>query len=293
MSTNRLIVVLGPTASGKSDLSVQIAKKIRGEIVSADSRQVYRGMDLGTGKITKKEMCGIPHHLLDVVSPNTDFSAEKYKKKALCAIREIWRRKKIPVLCGGTGFYIDTVVSGAEFPKVPPNKSLRTKLSEKSAKELFRELQKLDPLRAKSIDRENKARLIRAIEIAKALGKVPLLATSPIDAEVIYIGIKKPREELKRRIAVRLDKRIRQGMLKEMEHLHANGVSWKRMESFGLEYRWGARHLQGKISKADFRENLLRDINRYAKRQMTWFKRNRNIHWVENFKEGMRYIDFK
>lgn len=285
MSTNRLIVVLGPTASGKSDLAVEIAKKIGGEVISADSRQVYRGMDLGTGKITKKEMRGIPHHLLDVVSPNTDFSAEKYKAKALRAMKDIWRRKKIPVLCGGTGFYIDAVVSGAEFPKVPPNKALREKLSKKSAEELFQELRKLDPQRAKGIDKKNKARLVRAIEIAKKLGKVPSLTTNPIEAEIAYIGIKKPREELRRRIALRLEKRIRQGMLKEMERLHASGVSWKRMESFGLEYRWGARYLQRKASKEEFRENLLRDINRYAKRQMTWFKKNKEIKWIKTTKE--------
>lgn len=290
MSTNRIIVVLGPTASGKSDLAVQIAKKSNGEVISADSRQVYRGMDLGTGKITKAEMRGVPHHLLDIVSPKTDFSAEKYKAKAIRAIRDIWRRKKTPILCGGTGFYIDAVISGTEFPKVSPNKVLREKLSKQSAEELFRELRKLDPKRARDIDRKNKARLIRAIEITKALGKVPSLRTNPIDAEVVYIGIKKPREELKRRIAVRLEKRIHQGMLKEMEHLHASGVSWKRMESFGLEYRWGARYLQKKISKEEFQENLLRDINRYAKRQMTWFKRNRSIHWVENKEETSIFI---
>ena len=169
----KLIVVLGPTASGKTDLSIKLAKKLGGEIVSADSRQIYKGMDIGTGKVTKKEMRGIPHHLLDVASPRARFSAAHYQKMALKAIGKTYKRGKIPFLVGGTGFYIQAVTEGLVLPEVKPDWKLRKKLEKKSNKELFLMLLKLDKKRAKAIDRDNPRRLIRAIEIAKKIGAVP------------------------------------------------------------------------------------------------------------------------
>jgi tRNA dimethylallyltransferase len=276
----KIIVILGQTATGKSDFAVQIAKKVGGEIISADSRQVYKGMDLGTGKITKKEMQGVPHHLLDVVSPKKVFSVSDFKKLADKKIEEIIKRGHVPIICGGTGFYIDAVIDGAILPEVEPNKKLRTTLEKKSAEQIYVMLQKLDKTRSKDIDAKNKVRLIRAIEIAKALGKVPKVKKVEKYA-VMKIGLALPDEVLKERIRTRLLSRIKKGMLREIKNLHDSGVSWKRMNDLGLEYRYGALYLQGKLSKQEMIEKLNTEIWHYAKRQKTWFKRGKNTTWID------------
>lgn len=289
MKKEKILVILGPTATGKSDVAVKIAKKLNGEIISADSRQVYKGMNLGSGKITKPEMKGIPHHLLDVVSPNSRFSVAKYKELAEKAIEKITEKGKTPVICGGTGFYIDTVINNISFPEVPPNFSLRKKLSKKSAETLFEMLKKLSPSRAKNIDKHNKIRLIRAIEIAKKLGTVPKIEKTPSKYDVIYVGLDLPDKELKKRIEKRLLKRIKLGMIQEVRNLQKQGVSWKRLESFGLEYRETAKYLQGKITKNEMIENLKRDIWQFVKRQRTWFKKNKKIKWFNSRKTRKIY----
>lgn len=277
----KIIVILGQTATGKSDFAVGVAKKFNGEIISADSRQVYKGMDLGTGKITKKEMRGIPHFMLDIVSPkNKTFSVSDYQKLAKRKIGEILKKRKIPVICGGTGYYIDSIIKNISFPEVPPNKKLREQLSLKTTDYLFKYLEKIDAERAVNIDKNNRVRLIRAIEIASALGKVPKTDNSGSPFDTIKIGIAFPGEKLKERIYIRLIKRIKMGMLKEMERLHKEGVSWKKMESFGLEYRYSAFYLQGKISKEEMIEKLFSQIWHFAKRQNTWFKRDKEIIWI-------------
>lgn len=286
----KIIVILGPTSSGKSDIAVSIAKKSNGEIISADSRQVYKGMDLGTGKITKKEMLGIPHHLLDVANPKTIFSVEKYKKLAEKKIEEILKKNKTPIICGGTGFYIDSIVKNILLPQVKPNKKLRKELEKKSAEQLFKILQKLSPSRAQNIDSKNKVRLVRAIEIAKALGKVPEVKELPSKYEFILIGIDLPDEILKERIKIRLQKRLKAGMLKEVQNLNKNGVSWKRLESFGLEYRNCALFLQNKITKEQMIKNIEKESFQYVKRQRTWFKREKKIKWFGNIKEILNYL---
>jgi len=275
----KIIIVLGPTATGKSDIAVQIAKKVDGEIISADSRQVFKGMDLGSGKITKKEMCGIPHYLLDIAKPNTIFSVAKYKELADKAIEKIISKGKTPIICGGTGFYIDSIIKNITLPKVRLNKKLRSKLEKLSAEKLFEMLKKLSPTRAKNIDKFNKVRLIRAIEIAKTLGDVPEIIEGPKKYDFILIGLDTKDNVLKERIEKRLLKRIKLGMIKEISRLHKQGVSWKRLESFGLEYRETAKYLQGKITREQMIENLKNDIWHFVKRQRTWFKRNKNIKW--------------
>jgi tRNA dimethylallyltransferase len=283
----KIIVVLGPTSSGKSDIAVYVAKKFNGEIISADSRQVYKGMDLGTGKITKKEMLGIPHHLLDVANPKTIFSVEKYKKLAEKKIDEILKKNKTPIICGGTGFYIDSIVRNILLPQVKPNKKLRKELENKTTEELYKILQKLSPSRAKNIDSKNKVRLIRAIEIAKALGNVPEIKELPSKYEFVLIGIDLPDEVLKERIKIRLQKRLKAGMLKEVKNLNKNGVSWKRLESFGLEYRNCALFLQNKITKEQMIKNIEKESFQYVKRQRTWFKREKKIRWFEKDKKDI------
>ena len=172
---NKVIVILGPTASGKSDVAIKLAQKYDGEIISADSRQIYRGMDIGTGKVTLAEQKMAVHHLLDVVSPNDEFNISHFKKLAGKMIDDILKRGKLPIICGGTGFWIKSVVDNVELPEVKPDLDLRKKLDKESAEKLFLILKKLDPERAKNIDAKNKVRLIRAIEIYKKLGKVPAI----------------------------------------------------------------------------------------------------------------------
>lgn len=285
-----LIAVVGPTSSGKSDVAVLLAKTFGGEVVSADSRQVYRGLNIGTGKITKKETRGIPHHLLDVASPTRRFSAASYQKKAWRAVKSIWHRGNLPIICGGTGFYVDTLLKGLALPKVKPDKALRRVLEKKSADELFKMLRVLDPKRAETIDRHNPRRLVRAIEIAKAFGRVPTTQFKPKIApeHILTIGISLPDKKLKKNIHVRLQKRMAMGMISEAERLHQGGLSWKRFEELGLEYRFLARYLEKKISKQEMLSQLETAINQYAKRQNTWFRRDKSIVWVKNAKEAAR-----
>lgn len=279
-SRPKIVAIVGPTASGKSDLAVVLALKFAGEVISADSRQVYRGMDIGTGKITETEMQGVPHHLLDVADPMSVLSVGQYKLLADRSIQEITARGHLPILCGGTGFYIQAVTEGLVLPEVPPNPQLRKELSSESTVALYAMLQRLDPERADRIDHKNPHRLIRAIEIAKTLGKVPpLMATTPY--ETIYIGITLDDTLLKERIHRRLIDRVNGGMIEEMERLHQEGVSWDRMEELGLEYRYGARYLNGKIDKETMLRELELEIIHYAKRQYTWFRKNTQIHWVD------------
>lgn len=288
----KIVVILGPTASGKSDLGIKLSKKFNGEIISADSRQVYMGMNIGTGKITKKEQQSIRHHLLDMANPKKIFTVSDFKKLGEKAINDIVSRNKLPVVVGGTGFYIDTLVYDLNLPQVPPNKSLRSGLNRLTAEQLFHKLKNLDPRRAKTIDRYNKHRLIRALEIIDSIGKVPVLNTKyetlNTRYNVLWLGLKP--KNLEERIKERLDKRLRQGMVKEVKSLLKKGVSKKRLNDFGLEYKWVSQYINNKIDYGEMHEGLLRDIIKYSKRQMTWFKRNKEIHWVKNQKQAERLI---
>lgn len=275
----KIITVVGPTASGKSDLAVEIALQIGGEVISADSRQVYRGLDIGSGKITKFEMRRVPHHLLDVADPKKQFSVVQYRQHAIVAITDILARGKVPIICGGTGFYIDALVGSIVIPEVPPNKMLRAQLGKKNATQLFLILQKLDPRRAGDVDAQNPVRLIRAIEIARSIGSVPRLEERPPSWDVLQIGIKTDKEKLREKISLRLTKRMRKGMLAEGRRLHAHGLSWKRMRALGLEYRALADILTKSSLRPDIEQRLITEICQYAKRQMTWFKRTKTIKW--------------
>jgi tRNA dimethylallyltransferase len=277
----KVLVVLGPTATGKSALAVSLAKKLGGEVISADSRQVYKGMDLGTGKITKKEMSGVKHYLLDITDPNKYFSVVRYKQLAEKAIQEIINKHKLPIICGGTGFYIDSVIKNIEFPDVEPNQKLRKSLHKKSTDELFSMLKRLSPSRAKSIDKNNKVRIIRAIEIAKKLGEVPKMIQSQTPYNPIFIGLDLPDAELKKKIHIRLFARVKAAMINEVKKLHKDGVNWKRLESFGLEYGYIALYLQNKMSKEEMLKKLETEIWHFAKRQRTWFRRNEEIRWFK------------
>ena len=277
----KVIAVVGPTASGKSALAVEIARLVNGEIISADSRQVYTGLDIGTGKVTKREMLGVPHYMLDVINPKRAMSVVQYERLATRAVQDILKRGKVPIVCGGTGQYIDAVLTSASFPEVPPNAKLRKELEKLSTEKLFKKLAKLDPVRAETIDAKNPRRLIRAIEIATSLGSVPERAPATERYDTLYIGLALPKEELAERIHKRLLARMRQGMLAEAKYLHEQGLSWKRMESLGLEYRFLAQFLQNKISKEELLDLLEIAIRQYSKRQIVWFNRNEKIKWFQ------------
>lgn len=287
MKKEKIIVVLGPTASGKSDLAVELAKKFNGEIISADSRQVYKELDIGSGKITKKEMKNIPHYLLDVVSPKSVFTVSQFKNKSDKVIQDILKRGKTPIIAGGTGFYIQSIVDNIVLPEVKPNLKLRKELEKKSVDELAKILKKMDKNRAGEIDLKNPRRLIRAIEIATELGKVPKFSTNSNwvavggEFEVLQIGIKTDDDILKDRIASRFEKRVKAGIVKEAEGLHKNGLSWKRMNEIGLAHKYIALYLQDKMTKSEMIENSIREEWQYAKRQKTWFKRDSRIKWFE------------
>ena len=280
-SKPKVIVILGQTAAGKSAYAVKLAKKVGGEVISADSRQVYKGLNLGTGKITKKEMHGVPHHLLDVANPKRQFSVSEYKILGEKAIKEILKRGHTPIVCGGTGFYIEALIDGIIYPEVQPNKKLRVMLDKKSIETLFKLLKKIDPLRAKTIDQKNKVRLVRAVEIAKALGKVPKLKKE-IKYDTEFIGLSVSEKELKKRIHKRVIERLKKGMLNEARSLHKNGLTYKWMNELGFEYRSMSHHLQGKITKEEMISQLEKATWQYAKRQKTWFKRDTRIRWIKN-----------
>lgn len=305
-STNKtkVIVILGPTSSGKSAVAIFLAKKFDGEIISADSRQIYRDMDLGTGKVegewreiqkdSKAKAFyseGIPHHLLDFRSPRGEYNISHFKKDCELKIKEVAARGKLPIICGGTGFWIDAIVSGFVLPEVKPDNDLRNKLENKTTQFLIKKLQKLDTNRAKEIDQKNRVRIIRAIEIAIKLGKVPKLTSkqNPL-FEFLQIGIDWPQKVLDEKIKKRLDNRWQAGMTFEVENLKQKyKLSWKKIQSFGLGYFWIPLFIKQKITEDELKERVFIAERGYAKRQRTWFSKNKDIIW-ENEQMNIKQI---
>lgn len=286
----KIVAIYGPTSSGKSALAVQLAKKFHGEVLSADSRQVYRGLNIASGKVTKKEMSGVSHYLLDVASPKRIFAAEEYQKLSRKVILSILKKRKLPIIAGGTGFYLDTALDGSILPAVPANPALRKKLEKKSCDELYKELNRLDPRRATTIDRFNKRRLIRALEIIHVTKKPVPVVQKKSTYDVLKIGIAVPFPDLKKRIAHRLRARFRKGLISEIDKLHKQGVSWQRLNELGLECRYVSFYLRGLLDKKEMEQKLEKEIVRYAKRQMTWFKNNPEIIWIKNKKEAEKNV---
>jgi tRNA dimethylallyltransferase len=290
MARPHIIVVLGPTASGKTSLAVRLSKKFSGEVVSADSRQIYRHLDIGTGKTTKKEMAGIAHYCIDIADPKKIFSVDEYRRAAEAAITNIYARGKIPIIAGGTGFYIDAILYGTTYPIVPPDWKLRARLEKHKTQTLFRELQKLDPRRAAAIDSNNRRRLIRAIEIIKKAGWIPTL-TKKRRFDALIIGIKTNPALLRKKITKRLAGWFRVGLVDEVKNLHEKyKLSWKRLEEIGLDYRIVALYLQKKLLKKEMVQKTDTEIWHYAKRQMTYFKKMENVHWVTSAQSAEKLV---
>jgi tRNA dimethylallyltransferase len=280
----RLVVVLGPTACGKSALGIALAQRFNGEIVSADSRQVYRGLDIGTAKVTREEQELVPHHLLDIADPREVYTVAQFQRDAIAAINDILQRGHQPFLVGGSPHYIQAVVDNLEIPHIAPQPELRAQLEARPLDELLAQLAALDPQSAATIDRKNPRRVIRALEVCLVSG-IPYSQQRRV-ADPLYrcllLGIEWPREVLYQRIDARVDERMRQGMVQEVQGLLEQGVSHERLEALGLEYRFTSRWLRGEFKSEDeMVERLKYAIHDFTRRQMTWFRKDKRIVWVE------------
>jgi tRNA dimethylallyltransferase len=278
-----LITILGPTATGKTRVGVQAASALGGEIISADSRQVYRRMNLGTGK-DLEEFGEIPYHLIDIMEAGKEFSVFDYQRSFFQVFDRIRARGKMPILVGGTGLYLESVLRGYQFREVPESEELREELSNLTKEELKEQLKKINPALHNTTDLTDPQRLIRAIEIASfSTAKQPPGGKRP-DLVPIVFGIKWERDILRQRISTRLKERLNQGMIEEVKKLHEAGLSFDQLDYYGLEYRYVVLYLKGKLNRNDMVQKLNSAIHRFAKRQETWFRRmERNgitIRWV-------------
>ena len=270
----QIIAAIGPTASGKSDFAVNLAQKVNGEIISADSRQIYKGLDIGTGKITKEEMKGIKHYMLDICDIGEDFSVAKYVEIALPIIEDCLSRGKTPILCGGTGQYIHAILYKTTFPKVLANEKLRNDLEKKSIGELFLMLKEKDETRANNIDKNNKVRLIRALEILSELKEIPQITsdTPRFNFHIHNMDIKN--EIIKERITERLEKRLKIGLLDEVKNVLSMDLEKIKLEHLGLEYVELGKYIKGETTLENAKEILITKSYQYAKRQKTWNKKH-------------------
>ena len=279
-----LFVILGTNASGKSELGIRLASHLGGEVVSADSRQVYRGLDLGSGKITPAQAGTVKHHLIDVADLCDYYSLAEYQRAAYRAIDSISEAGKRPLLVGGTGLYLSAIIEGYELVDVPPNDPLRAELEGLPLPQLAERLEQSDPNAAGRIDKSNRRRLIRAIEIAAA-GRPDAAARKRAPRyNCLQLGLTWPREILEQRIEKRLRERLASGLIDEVAGLRSRGVSDARLDKLGLEYRYIARHLRGELATLDdLTHELGIAIRQFAKGQLTWFKRDRRIIWLDPF----------
>ncbi len=305
MKNNKIICIVGPTASGKTSLSIKLAKALRGEIVSGDSMQIYKGMDIGTAKPTEEEQEGVIHHMLSVVSPFENFSVARYVEEASHAIDDILSRGKVPIVVGGTGLYIDSLVSGREFAARREDETLKKELLElyekQGAAALHKILEKLDPERAEQIHENNIKRVIRAIEVCKTTGKTisghdEETKKVPPRYDAAYVGILfDDREKLYERINLRVDMMMGSGLLREVKTLLDSGVPSDSTAMQAIGYKELCSYFSGERSLEEAVEDIKSASRRYAKRQMTWFKRNKSIKWVspdfeENFSDLLQYL---
>lgn len=299
MSTLKpLIVILGPTASGKTELSIKLARKFNGEIINADSRQIYKELDIGTGKIesqkfVKSKVCKVKDsiHMIDIVAPNQKFSLSQYKKLAVNKIKEIQKRDKIPFLVGGTGLYLSSIVDNLKIPKVPANEKIRVELEKLNSEELFEKLKKIDLKSAEIIGENNKRKLIRALEVYKITGKPFSLQQTKgkILFDVLQIGVKMDREKLYKKIDQRVDKMIEMGLVEEVKNL-IKKYSFDLPAMSGIGYKEISLYLQNKIALAKAIQKIKFRTHQYARRQMTWFRKNKNIKWIEKREEAEELI---
>ncbi len=303
MTKDKLIILAGPTASGKTAVSVDLAKRIGGEIISADSMQIYRGMDIGTAKITADEMQGVKHYLINVSDPKEDFNIVKFQNMVKCSIEEIKKNGHIPILVGGTGFYIQSIIYDINFDKEDDNGSIRKVLEEEydkmGADFMYEKLKKIDNISAENIHKNNKKRIIRAIEyflINNALisehNELQRKKTSPYDFRFFVLNPK--RDILYDRINKRVDKMVERGLVDEVKSLIESGLSIDNISMQGIGYKEIVEYLEGNIPLDKAVENIKQNTRHMAKRQVTWFKRERDVIYIDpfEFENNEKIVDY-
>jgi len=289
MASN-LVVILGPTASGKTRLAVRLARAMGSEVISADSRQVYRGMDIGTGKDLdeyRPDGVAVPYHLIDICDPQEEFSVFEFQRLFYDCYVRLRTRGIVPVLVGGTGLYIDSVLKGYDMREVSEDRSLRAELAGADDQTLAERLKAALPRLHNTTDLADRGRLIRAIEIAEAAQDGRSQEEETVRPEIVplVIGVRWDRAELRRRITRRLQERLAAGLIGEVAHLHEAGIGWERLDAFGLEYRYVSLYLRGILDEKQMVAQLNTRIHQFAKRQETWFRRMERqgtpIHWID------------
>ncbi|HBB37939.1 MAG: tRNA dimethylallyltransferase [Candidatus Magasanikbacteria bacterium GW2011_GWD2_43_18] len=294
----KLIVVLGPTAAGKTAWALRLAQELNGEIIGADSRQIYKKMDVGTAKpegewrrngLRRSFMVGdIPHHIIDIIDPGKRFSVAEFRDKAVKYVKLIHKSKKIPIVVGGTGLYISSLVDNLHIPRVSPNRKLRQSLEEKSIEDLFALFERMDPEGAQTIDRNNKRRLLRALEVCILSGEpfsVQKKKGEPL-FDVLQIGVSVSKDELYRRIEKRVDTMIKLGLVKEVEQLLKQKYAWHLPSMSGVGYRQFQEYFEQGKDLDECIALLKRDTRRFARRQLTWFRRDDRITWCSTYEEA-------
>ena len=298
---NHLLVIIGPTATGKTKLSIQLANKLEGEIISADSRQVYRGLDIGTGKDLDEYKYSdkpIPYHLIDIADPMEEYNVAQFQKDFYRVFSDIMDRNKLPILCGGTGFYIKAVLMNFQLPTVGPDKKLRQELETWKLEDLIHGLDKISPGASAKTPVDTKRRVIRSIEVemnrGKGRGEIKN-QKSKIQTSLV-LGTDYPREIIRERITFRLHQRLENGMIEEVELLLQNGITHERLDILGLEYRFISMYLQGELTRGEMTTQLNTAIHRFAKKQMTFFrnmeKNGIKINWIPegNWESALKII---
>lgn len=303
----KVIVLLGPTASGKTEWGLKLAQKFSGEIIAADSRQIYKRMDIGTAKPAGEwrwhatwkgirrtyYVNDVPHHLVDIINPGKRFTAAEFRDRAVKYIKMAEMNKNLPIIVGGTGLYINALVDNFYIPRVPPNTKLRESLESKTHEQLLSLLTILDPESARTIDPNNKRRIIRALEVCIFTGK-PFSSQKKKGEQMFWflqIGIETPREVLYGRIDGRIDLMVKKGILKEVEGLIKRKYSWNLPSMSGIGYRQFKPYLENKITPEECVQNLKRDTRHYARRQMTWFRRSKDIVWCKSYEEAEQRVE--
>lgn len=281
MSKSKVIALVGPTASGKTSLSIKLAQKFNGEIISADSRQIYKGLDIGTGKITTEEMEGITHHLINIASPADTYTAADFKRDSTLAINRIVNHDHTPIITGGTFFYLDLLRDKQQSAPVPINEKLRTELETYSTEELFKKLQEESSARAEEIDQHNRRRLIRSLEIIDSLGHIPPPTKPNTPYEWLIIGLSVEKEQLRENYRQRLNDWLKRGLVDEVKNLLENEVDEIRLQELGFEYTLVLSYIKKEMSLTELEERFVQKNWQYAKRQLTWLKRDSEVKWFK------------
>lgn len=296
----KVIAIAGPTASGKTALAVELAKKINGEVISCDSMQIYKDMSIGTAKPTVEEMDGVPHYLIDFVSPDERYSVADFKRDAEEKIEYVLSRGKVPILCGGTGLYIDTLVLGIDYPEIELDQEYRDELmkkaeSEEGLKELYEEAKSIDPEAMEKISENDKKRITRVFELYKATGKTKtelekISRSNGVKYDYRVFAIDMDREKLYDRINRRVDIMIEQGLIDEVRNVIDKYDKFPTAMQ-GLGYKEVVEYFDGKLTKQEMIDKIKQETRRYAKRQLTWFRKNKNIVWIDGLDDRNKNID--